>query len=553
MRKLVILILTFALTNCVLAQDEKEVKKVPTTYDRSSLTLLFVDNQAASHWGEVKEHIPKIVFSDKYNNNNLESLYISPNLSRKAVDKVQSDIANSLKGVGIAKDIVAKWYNRKPDGSMNMDLVHERGRFSATDADFLRAQTSKRGNAALEEFGNRLINLSYILVLDIKNVKTMAEAGVEKTKGWQANVTGYLYKIDFNDEVKYAFYDTWIYDDDTDEVKAQKLKAFEALSVPIEPVIQKSMNITSSQPESDTGLGVFVKPKSNEQLLQELLQKSYDEIIYRIEKDVEEFKVKTSLYETRPLRAKIGLKEGLKTDARFFVYEYVYNSKKNKAEPKRRGVIRAGSKSKITDNRKVAVGDMGTSKFYQVHGRKLEPGFILQQQNDMGIEISLGAEVGEIGGGYGRLDYRLGRFVGIRSLFVYLEAGFDAGDYPSALESPFISGEESFVFLRYGGGIAKGMQLTRNLELRPYVGIGIESASNDENTGDDAPTALYFKPGANVALNLTHNFQLTGGIGAYLFVSDAESENAGTYEASWDTVFENRLGPSAFVGIKIGF
>ncbi|MDD2198016.1 MAG: hypothetical protein PHW91_12610 [Bacteroidales bacterium] len=548
MKNLLFISLFIALASCLFGQGVKEGEKISTTYDRSSLTVLFVDNQTSNHWNEVRAKISKIVFSDKYNNNNLETLYISPNTARGVA---QNEIANNLNNFRVAKKVVAKWYNRQPDGTMDMTMVHERGRFSATDADFLLAQTSKRGNAALEEFGNRLINLSYILVLDLKDIKTMAEAGVVKTKGWQASVTGYLFKVNFNDEVKYAFYDTWIYDDDTEEVKDQKRKAFDALDIPIEPVLQKSVSVASSQPESDTGLGLLFKPKSTEQLLEELLQKAYDETVYRIEMDIEEFKVKTALYETRPLRAKIGLKEGLQTDIRFFVYEYVYNEKTNEAEPKRRGVIRAASKSTITDNRKVAEGDMGTSQFYQVHGRKLDQGFILQQQNDLGIEVSLGAELGEIGGGYGRVDLRLGRFIGIKSLFVYLEAGFDAGDYPSASSYLPVS-DESFMFLRFGGGIAKGMQLTRNLELRPYFGAGAEVASNDEISDEDAPSAIYIKPGVNLALNLKHNFQLIGGVGVYAFISNAASDNNDDI-GPWDSVFLDRTGPSAFIGIKFGF
>lgn len=549
MKNLLFISLFIALASCLFGQGVKEGEKISTTYDRSSLTVLFVDNQTSNHWNEVRAKISKIVFSDKYNNNNLETLYISPNTARGVA---QNEIANNLNNFRVAKKVVAKWYNRQPDGTMDMTMVHERGRFSATDADFLLAQTSKRGNAALEEFGNRLINLSYILVLDLKDIKTMAEAGVVKTKGWQASVTGYLFKVNFNDEVKYAFYDTWIYDDDTEEVKDQKRKAFDALDIPIEPVLQKSVSVASSQPESDTGLGLLFKPKSTEQLLEELLQKAYDETVYRIEMDIEEFKVKTALYETRPLRAKIGLKEGLQTDTRFFVYEYVYNEKTNKAEPRRRGVIRAASKSKITDNRKVAEGDMGTSQFYQVYGRKLHQGFILQQQNDLGIEISLGAELGQIGGGYGRIDLRLGRLIGIRSLFIYVDGGLDVGKYPSAIDAELLSGEELFTFFRFGGGIAKGMQLTRNLELRPYFGAGVEMASNDENSGDDAPSAIYIKPGINLALNLKHNFQLIGGMGVYAFVSDAESENRSEI-GPWNSVFEDRSGPSAFIGIKFGF
>src|SRR5690606_8729527 len=131
---------------------------------------------------------------------------------------------------------------------------------------------------------------------------------------------------------------------------------------------------TSSQAEGTTQLGKFIKQKSEEVLLTELVQKSYDEVLYSLEKGYEEFRVKTTVHQTRPIRAKIGKKEGIKTDYRFFAYEYVYNEKKNTVEPRFRGVIRATSN--IIDNRRVASGDMATTKFYQTAGRKIRAGYL---------------------------------------------------------------------------------------------------------------------------------------------------------------------------------
>ncbi|MDY0347372.1 MAG: hypothetical protein RBR13_00935 [Tenuifilaceae bacterium] len=537
------MVLTF-FTVGVFGQDFTD--KVPSTYNRSSLTVLYLDFESGNHWNLAKSKIDSIVFSDKYDNNNLNSLFIKPSFSTVGRDAILQELNNQ----DIGREIVAKWYNRKSDGTMDMELVHQRGRFTATDADFLRAQTSKRGNAALEEFGNRLINLSYVLVINVSDIKTMAEAEIKGQKGFQASAAGYLYKIDFTEETRSAFYDTWIYEDDTEAVKIQKRNAFNQIQIPIVPIVNKSINITASQPEGDTGLGLFFKPKSTDQLMQELIQKSFDDLIYRIEMDVEDFKVKTSLASTRPLSAKIGLKEGLKTDYRFFVYEYVYNERTDKVEPKRRGVIRAHSKSKIVDNRKVATGDMEPSRFYQVAGRKLEEGYTLQQKNDFGIEVGIGTEVGEIGGFYVRGDLRVGRFIGIRSTFVLVEAGFDTGTYTSA---QYLSpGNPDFSFLRFGIGLAKGFQLMRNLELRAYLSAGAEQASNADLTEDEAVSAVFVKPGANLALNLTHNFQVVGGVGAYAFVSEAQ-DGYDNLHGMWNTLFTDRSGASIFIGVKLGF
>ncbi|MFP4556531.1 MAG: hypothetical protein ACLFNU_06650 [Bacteroidales bacterium] len=529
------------------SQEITEDGKIPEKYDRSSLTVMFVDLPSVKYWNQVKSKIDSIYFSDKYDNNNLESALIKPSSGFSSND-LQEAIKKDLLELEVGKKIISKWYNRQPDGTMNMEVVHKRGRFSASDADFLKADATKRGESALRDYGSRLIGLSHILVIGITDVKTASDANIKNMKGWQANVSGMLFRVDFNDEMRNALYETWIYEDDSDEVKEQKKKAFEALEVPINHVTTKSMRVTAMQPDGDSGLSLFFKPKTKDELLQELVQKSYDEVVYRIEMDVKEFQVLTSLYDKRPLNAKIGLKEGLKTDNRFFVYEHIYNPKTNETVPKRRGVIRAKSKSKIVDNRYDAMGDMEASEFYQVHGRRLEPGFTMQQQNDYGIEVSLGAELGEIGGFYGRADYRLGRFVGIRALFAYGEFGIDAENYPNF---PYY-GDTFFNFLRYGVGLAKGLQLTRNVELRIYLGAGGEQASNSDFSEDDAFTAVYVKPGANMALNLSHNFQITGGIGAYAFISDGESES-GMNIGQWDQAFSGRSGSSTFIGLKLGF
>ncbi len=541
MKKYIFLVLLVVPYLQALSQDEAKIKKVPTTYDRSSLGVFFFNNGNENHSAKFIQKVGGVTFPDKYNNNNFPSVLLKPNFNR-AEATAAYDVKKLLEDQKVGLLTLALWYNRQPDGTMSMDVIHQRGRFSATDEDFLRAQTSKRGNAALEDYGNRLVNLSYILTIDVKDIKNVKELGMNNMKGWQANVTGYLYRINFSEDTQNAFYDSWIYSDDSPKVKEEKRKLFEKLNIPLELVTQQSIKVTASQPESTTGLGLLVKPKSEDELMQELAQKSLDELIYQIEMKVEEFKVKTAIHQVKPIRSKIGLKEGLKTDSRFFVYEFVWDEKLNQAIPKRRGVIRATSK--IVDNRKEATGDMEVSTFYQVAGRKLEPGYTLQQQNDFGIEITPGVEVGGIGGLYARADLRLGRYLGMKATFVYVEGGIDAGEYFN----------EKFAFLRYGGGLAKGFQMSRNVELRPYAGVGIERANGEwlTNQSVDYFEVLYFKGGANLALNLKHNFQLVGGVGFYAPISKATDEDNNEYN-DWTYYFEDRIGASTLLGIKIMF
>ncbi|MFO8020851.1 MAG: hypothetical protein R6U65_00185, partial [Perlabentimonas sp.] len=306
MKQLSLVIILVIISTLTFSQDITEEGKIPTKYDRSSLTVLFIDLPSLKYWNRAKSKIDSVYFSDKYDNNNLESLLIKPSSGFSGND-LQEAIKKDLLELEVGKKIISKWYNRQPDGTMNMEVVHKRGRFSASDADFLRADATKRGESALRDYGSRLIGLSHILVIGITDIKTASDANIKNMKGWQANASGILFKVDFNDEITNALYETWIYDDDSDEVKAQKKKAFEALEIPITHVTTKSVRVTAMQPDGDSGLSLFFKPKTKEQLLQELVQKSYDELVYRIEMDVKEFQVLTSLHDTRPLKAKIGL------------------------------------------------------------------------------------------------------------------------------------------------------------------------------------------------------------------------------------------------------
>ncbi len=251
---------------------------------------------------------------------------------------------------------------------------------------------------------------------------------------------------------------------------------------------------------------------------------------------VEHFKVITSINGINPIRAKIGKKEGVKTDYRYFAYEYVYDEKSDLTTQKLRGVVR--STSKIADNLQVATGKSPTTELYQTYGRKLQTGYLLQQRNDFGGELSAGYEIGNIGGVYGRLDLRMGRYVGVKALFLYVEGGFESKDYENS----------TYKFTRYGGGLAKGLQLTRNSELRPYVGIGLEEA---KDAAQVKLSTVYFKGGANLGINIKHNVQLFGGVGYYM-TGDTKDEND-VSQGDWDTEFDGRSGMSILAGIRIGF
>lgn len=537
-------------SNLLFSQSGEIIKKIPSTYDRSSITILYMQFLGENHSQEVKGKVENLAISDKYYNNNLGQVFFSAPFSRNTSD-ISDEIKNHLNEQKVGRDVISKWYARQDDGTMTMDLIFDRGMFNATDAAFIKAQSTKLGNAVLQDYGNRLIERSYILVLDYESVQTMKEAKMEKTsRGWKSTVNGYLFKINYNEEVQNAVYDSWIYSNDTPAIREEKNNKFNQIEFPIEFITKTSLLVTSTQSAESTNLGRLVKQKSDDELLTELVQKGYDEILYNLEKGYEDFMVKTNIYQVSPIRAKIGKKEGLKCDNRYFAYEYVYDEKTNSSKPKMRGVIRATSQ--IVDNRQVAKGDMPTSKFYQTAGRRLKTGYLLRQQNDMGIEVLAGYEFGEVGGGYARLDARLGRYIGIKSLFLYVDGGAQIKKYEYTYPGSTVNTND-LLFYRYGGGLAKGFMLTRNIELRPYVGFGQEVATYKDwdDLGGDLKV-LYVKGGANLALNLKHNIQVIGGAGYFAFVSNAENDNGDT-KLGWGDIFKDREGVTAMAGLKIMF
>jgi hypothetical protein len=544
MKATILLIAALTMAMSGHAQSKDSDKKIPTTYDRSSITFLALDFVGTNHAAELRNKVEGLKFTEKYYNNNLSSLtLVAPHQRADKTVNVPEALRVALEKNRIPNEIIAKWYAQKADGSMSLDLIHERGMFNATDAAFLLAQSTKRGDALLKDYGDRLINRSYILVVDFADLKTFEEAGQPAYRGWQSNAVGYLFKIDYTEEIRNQLYDNWINEDDPASVKIEKKQKMDALTIPVRFVTSTALTLSESQAKDRSAASVALLPnKSSEQLLMDLVQKGYDENLYALEKQVEDFKVKTTINQVRPLRAKIGKKEGIKTDYRFFAYENVYNEKTNASVQKFRGVIRATSK--IADNNTVSTGNSGTTVFYQTAGRRLQTGYLLHQRNESGLEIGLASNSGEVGGLTCRLDARMGRVVGIQALYVYIEGGLQMKSYPDYYNSP-----ADYVFTRYDVGMAKGLQLGRNMEFRPYVGYGIEQ-TNDSYYGD--VSTVYYKVGANLSLNLRHNIQLFGGSGFSIFteMKDADDNPTGW---NWADYFPYRGGLTTVFGLKVGF
>jgi hypothetical protein len=546
------------LTTITTVFGQTRSKLVSDTYDRSSLTIILLDHPEVANSQKLTGGIGNVRVPDKYFDNKIDLKSIKAPFAANYTGVVKNSIMEALNREKAGNKIIAYWYSRQNDGTMSADRFLERGMYNATDADVLKAKGTKRGVDALKDYGDKLIGKSYIVAIDYSKFTFIDDS---LSRGWRSDVKIYLYKIVFNDTIQSKLYnDLWIYQEDTPAVKTKKKAAFDQMNFDVEYVSQAATSVTQTELKKNTSKTII--PKTNDELLAILMQKGLDESIYNAEKNIEDLRVKTSLYQINPLRAKIGKKEGLAVDHRYFVYEFVYNEKSNTTSSVRRSVIRV---KKVADNRNIATGSSVMSTFYQIAGGNLEPGFTLQQRNDAGIGLYAGYELGVVGGISARLEANVGRYASVPSLYVFVGVGMQTRAYINNNTILKLSTKPpDMSFLRYEIGIGKGLRLIKILELSPYGAVGYEEAKNTEWKNDVQFTgnvikALYFKYGANLSLNLSYNIQVVGGIGSYIFFNaeDGKKEiTSGTEKVQYSYFFKERGGVSAFsnyLGLRFQF
>ncbi|MBU2650749.1 MAG: hypothetical protein KKA81_07430 [Bacteroidetes bacterium] len=546
------LVLTLGIFSTVslFAQDPSQA--LTAEYSRPSLTFFIATCPGDNLSSNAAQSAEKIDFSDKYFNHNLSSLKaeMPADFKSKSIEEKKLILQDYFKKKGIGREMVAKWFKRGSDGMFDLDYVFQCGMYNATDQDVLMSEASKRGEALLKDAGQNLINKTYLLVMC---PKTFASFDDENKHGWNASYDFFLYKLEFDNEEVMRFYEIWPYDDDPEEVKKSKIASFDTTNFNFYYVYSKmDQSATAMELKMLTS-----HPKSSAQLFDDVVEKMYNNAMFSVDKDLEEFRVKADVSGTHPIRAKIGKKEGLKTDQRYFVYEFVWDDKTGTAGENRKAVVRATGK--ITDNRNVATGKSGESKFYQVYGGTVRQGMLMQQRNDFGISLVGGYEIGDIGGGTAGLWIRTGFFTRVPSLYVMIDGGFDTGEYNLLqIEDKSIDTTkmDDYSFLRYSVGLGKGIRFARIFELIPYAAWGQESTSNKEYS---AIRTNYIKAGGLLGISVTHFLSFIGKVnytapfGDVTTKRDVSGSESVTRDFTWTDKFHDREGLSFMAGIRIEF
>lgn len=577
MNKSIISLALVLIAFCLSAQDitdsAKKVKKqiISSEYDRNSLTIigLKTDNPLA---GKVAQMIDTLKVGDKFYSNDIGFHNIPYNVVVSIFDKTQQDkvfkteVPKLLNNNKVGQGIVAKWFNRQPDGTFNAEVLKERGIYNSDDSDLSIATSSKRGESALMDAGLGLVDRSYVLVLGFSNLITMdqyydqikAAPEARKMNGVKGDLVGLLYKLNFNDSVAAVFFqDMWANKGATD-LKSRVAK-FDANAFPLVPVKNLIMPMQATQYNAGQTLAPKVQ-KTQDELLRDLVNNSVTNVLNHLTYQISDFKVKAQVYKTNPIAVKIGKKEGLGFDQRYFVYEN-RQTRSGETYSSRRAVIKSMS---VADNRNVTNGETQPSYFYQVAGGKIDNmGMFVEQRIDAGLNLFLGYQQDGLSGLDGRLEYYMGRLMygkkngaiarGLTSFKLYISGGYNSIDDKFTLD-PLFTGTEKVDLLRVSAGLSKDYYLTSFLHFGPFAGYGIESA-----TGKDSKYKVetdFIEAGARLGINLTYNVQLVGSATYYLMLSpDVKDENgtAITDPDEFDTYFPDRGGLGLSCGIRFMF
>ena len=380
-------------------------------YKRSSIYSILINHTEQQFASEIKEAFMQIPVPDKFNDHNLsvKVLDINEKLRNAGSKKENPYITEFFEKNNVASRLVARWFNRDYyTGQCDMELVKERGLYNASEFDKQLAMRSARGYALLQDAGEELIGNTFVLVNDIryvdknKGAKTASSVlrvlgtvaaistgmsfdditdnlgdMIETIKGFRVKINTFLYKLEWTDEQAALFYQEQ-YSSLPDNIK--KANFDNARGTYKLKYVGKV--------ESSGGTTSFLGINEDEPVImvRKACQRAIDENIVDLQRNYEEFRIKTPLLTTEPLTASIGMKEGITPDSQFEVLEIV--EKEDGTQKFNRVGIIEPIKNLIWDNRYMAIeeGAPGSTLCYttfrKVSGKEFAKGMLIREMKN---------------------------------------------------------------------------------------------------------------------------------------------------------------------------
>lgn len=483
--------LSFIIAVCPLtAFSQSGLRAVePDTYDRNSLSIIVV-NRGDKWDSEINNFLSELVVSEKFDINDIPIKKFRIKKSDRSNPIGQALADTVLYESGVMKQVLAYIFNRQSDGSMDASRIVDRGLYNAKDQDILNAAAAKIQDQRLE-WGEKLIDNSYIVVLDFWNLsKDHSSTAGDHYYAW---LDAYAYKIDFDKDKLDEFYrNAWADPDSSPGKKASARKWFDKLQVGFTPVASV-METNSSRGSTMNAIASIMTLNGNTNLtMNGAMNEAYSNVMYSLEKKIPQWNVAVPVISTKPIRAKIGDKEGIRNGQRYRAYSYS-EDKNGKLVSHPEGYLRA---IKIVDNIGVATGNSLTSEFCQISGLEdIQEGWTIKQSNDARMSVGLEPRIG----GLSKFSVN----VGLDYLFHIYENGnslyglFNLGIDPAAWHF----GEDLSTYnLFFSAGAAYAFRFTRMFELAPYavVGMDLVAAKAGKFNGEGV---FLIEPGARFSVN----------------------------------------------------
>lgn len=376
-----ILLSIVLLSSCILGMSQKvetaavdsKGKKIEVKYRRSSLHTILIESKKFPFKDTVVAAYNNAPFPDKYNNHNIGEKSFNP----EEYGNVNSDTADYklivdkyLNKNKIANKLVAKWFDRKDDGSFDMNLIGERGSYNASEMETLIAKKSTKGIASLSDAGEELIQNTFVVVSKLNFVNNEVVAGIvrdaakvtasstmsglaltlalsaadltyEKTKeGYSVWTTSYLYRLRWNDSIASVFYnEMWT---DKGAIDPAKVAKFDNTDI-------FKLEFVGKEKSSSLVMFSLTEKRSEAKIVEIATVRTIDAVYAKLQKKYDVFKTKTPLYSGNPITAKIGMKEGLVGGEKFEVLEQVIDAEGH-SKYEKKGEIKV-DKKQIWDNR----------------------------------------------------------------------------------------------------------------------------------------------------------------------------------------------------------
>lgn len=357
------------------AQAGKDVNDVK--YRRSSLHTILIESDNFPKKDQVIGAYYNAPFPDKYDNHRIGEKSFDPkkyDLTDNTSDEKMIPVINKyFSDSKIANKLVAKWFNRKANGTFDISLVSERGLINASFTDIKTAEASSEGKALLQSAGLELIGNTFVVVSKMKFIENepvaratreaailaankltiplirnkaidVADKAYDRAKeGYSVWTTSYLYKLKWDDATSNTFYQDYWIDSSTTGNLAEKKSKFDKSDL-FQLELIGSENSTSLVTFSLNG------KRTENQIINLAVTRNIDNVYAKLQKKYDVFKTKVPLFTGNPITAKIGIKEGLEAGDKFEVLEANMDPKTGIIEYKRKGTIKV-SKNRIWDNR----------------------------------------------------------------------------------------------------------------------------------------------------------------------------------------------------------